>query len=152
MLGRRQRGSALWGCRGRAPRHAASPPPPASVCTEPASLCQEPGLLGSAARPQAPARSVCFLSHFAKCLLIFSTETVPAKGSSHYSRKHFQLLAVTKNPTTNRKGHMNQQRQQVATLLPPGESCPTDGTWEQMPLFPLAQHSSNRLPQESAGV
>lgn len=55
----------------------------------------------------------------------FHKETVPAKGSSHYSGKHFQLLSVIKNPTTNRKGHRNQHQQQVATLLPLGGSCPT---------------------------
>lgn len=42
-----------------------SPLPPASV------LQQQPSPLGGNARPQPPASFVCFLSHFAKCLLIF---------------------------------------------------------------------------------
>lgn len=51
----------------------------------------------------------------------FHKETVSAKGSSRYSRKDFQLLAVKRNPTTNRKGYVNQHQQKVATLLPLGE-------------------------------
>lgn len=113
MSGRRQGGSGVghWGWWGRTLHHAAFPPPPASVWRVPISLCQEPSLLGRhcpAGRSLLPA--VCFLSHFAKCLLIFSTKRVRAKGSSHYSRKHFQLLAFTKNPTTNRKGYVNQHQ------------------------------------------
>lgn len=82
----------------------------------------------------------------------FHKETVPAKGRSHYGRKHFQLLAVIKNPTINRKVYMNQHQQKVATLLPLGRAVLPDGTWEQVTLFHLAPHSSNLPLQESAGV
>lgn len=98
--------------------------PPASVQRAPASLRQEPVLLGRrcpAAQPQPPACSVCFLSRFAKCLLIFSTKSrcLPrgARVSTHYIGKRVQPPSLTNNPTTNRKGHMNQHQQQVATLL-----------------------------------
>lgn len=149
MLGRRRGGSGvgLGGCWGRALHHAAFPPPPASVRRVPTSLCQEPSLLGSPA-VSCPALFVFCLTSLNASSNFFHKETVPAKGSSHYSRKHFQLLAVTKNPTTNRKGYMNQHQQQVTTLLPLGQSCPTPWDVEQMPLFQLAQHSSNSPLQE----
>jgi len=71
----------------------------------------------------------CLLSHFAKCLLIFSTESrcLPrgSRVSTHYGRKHVQPPALTNSPTTNRKGHPSQHQQQVATLPPPAESSPT---------------------------
>lgn len=55
-----------------------SQPPPASVQRAPTSLRQEPDLPSRrcpAAQPQPPACSVCFPSHFTKCLLIFSTKS-----------------------------------------------------------------------------
>ena len=79
-----------------------SHPPPASVQRAPTSLRQEPDLLGRrclAAQPQPPACSVCFLSHFAKCLLIFSTKSrcLPrdTRVSTHYGRKRIQPPALT---------------------------------------------------------
>lgn len=65
-----------------------SPLPPASV------LQQQPSPLGGNARPQPPASFVCFLSHFAKCLLIFffstKRQSLPrgTRVSAHYGRKH----------------------------------------------------------------
>lgn len=95
----------------------------------PASGARPPqqALPGCPAQP--PACFVCFLSHFAKYLLIFSTKSqrLPrgARVSTHYSRKCIQLPGLTNNPTTNRKGHTNKHQQQVATLLLPHESSST---------------------------
>lgn len=97
--------------------HAASQPPPASVWRAPPHPCvrspTSSALPGCPAQP--PAYSVCFLSHFAKYLLIFSTKSqrLPrgARVSTHYSRKCAQLPALTNNPTTNRKGHTNKHQQ-----------------------------------------
>lgn len=66
VLGRRQGGSGvgLWGCWGRALRHAAFPPPPASVWRVPTSLRQESSLLGR----HCPAAVSCLLCLFSVSL------------------------------------------------------------------------------------
>lgn len=76
------------------------------------------------AQPQPPACSVCFLSHFAKRLLIylfifFSTKSrwLPrgARVRAHYGRKRVQLPTLPNGPPVNTRGQTKQHKQQVAT-------------------------------------
>lgn len=98
-------------------------------CRFPATSCFRPDsarILASGARPprgrcrpQLLTRSVCFLSHFAKCLLIFSTKSwcLCAKGrlGQHSLQQEARpATARTNNPTAN----TNQSQQQVANPAP----------------------------------
>lgn len=95
-----------------------SPLPPASV------LQQQPSPLGGNARPQPPASFVCFLSHFAKCLLIFffHKETIPAKG--HAGQR--SLRQETRLAASSYKQHYSKhKRSNKATQATGGNGAPT---------------------------
>lgn len=101
----------------------------APPCRFPATSCfglESARILASGARPprghcrpQPPTCSVCFLSHFAKCFLIFSTKSwcLCAKGRlGQHSLQQETRPATTRtnNPTAN----TNQRKQQVVNPDP----------------------------------